>query len=122
MILESLRCCKVWLFSSFVAPHLKPSSLSLCKAVGTLSHLLWLHADRCAPAHDVDQWIVEICRGLVELHGEGIVLHDLKPSNVLLDDFGGVVLADFGIARISEQTISSSVRSRTSIEGTAPYM
>lgn len=65
---------------------------------------------------------MEICKGLVELHGEGIVLHDLKPSNVLLDDFGGVVLADFGIARIAEQTISSTIRSRISIGGTAPYM
>lgn len=63
---------------------------------------------------------MEICRGVAELHAEGIVLHDLEPSNVLLDEFGGVVLADFGFAKIAEQTLSSHHSSRSNLGGTVP--
>ncbi len=40
----------------------------------------------------------EVLRALALLHGEGIVHRDVKPGNVLLDEDGGVKLADFGLA------------------------
>ena len=84
--------------------------------------MLSLFADRLAPLHEVERWITEICRGVAELHAEGIVLHDLKPSNVLLDQFQGIVLADFGIAQVVGQTLSSHQTTKNGLIGTVQYM
>eukprot|EP00243_Klebsormidium_subtile_P007461 TRINITY_DN3312_c0_g2_i2.p1 TRINITY_DN3312_c0_g2~~TRINITY_DN3312_c0_g2_i2.p1 ORF type:complete len:424 (+),score=63.15 TRINITY_DN3312_c0_g2_i2:352-1623(+) len=90
---------------------------------GPLSEKLNTYAERRAPRREVERWILEICQGVVELHEENIVLHDLKPSNVLLDDFGGVVVADFGLARIIRNTRGQTQATATgSMRGTVPYM
>ena len=40
-------------------------------------------------------------QGLVHLHGLGIIHGDLKPGNVLLDDHGRPLIADWGFSRVS---------------------
>jgi hypothetical protein len=40
-----------------------------------------------------------IVKGMIYLHGKGIVLRDLKPTNVGFDEDGKVRLFDFGMAR-----------------------
>eukprot|EP00282_Hemiselmis_andersenii_P011067 CAMPEP_0114108246 /NCGR_PEP_ID=MMETSP0043_2-20121206/117_1 /TAXON_ID=464988 /ORGANISM="Hemiselmis andersenii, Strain CCMP644" /LENGTH=393 /DNA_ID=CAMNT_0001199997 /DNA_START=1 /DNA_END=1183 /DNA_ORIENTATION=- len=43
---------------------------------------------------------LEILSGLQALHDARIVYMDLKPSNILFDEYGAIFLADFGISRI----------------------
>ena len=44
----------------------------------------------------------QICDALNYAHSKGIVHRDIKPSNVLLDEGDNCLLADFGIARLTE--------------------
>jgi len=55
-----------------------------------------------APVRDyeaVRRAFAELVRGLCALHGAGLWHGDIKPSNVLVRDDGGVVVVDFGLAR-----------------------
>jgi eukaryotic-like serine/threonine-protein kinase len=71
---------------------------------------------------DVDQ-AVEIvcqgCRGLDYAHRNGVVHRDVKPGNLLVSDTDVVKLADFGIARATDQ---SSITQVGSVLGTAAYL
>ncbi len=60
-----------------------------------------------------------LSRTLEQLHGLGLVVQDIKPSNILLDQYGMPVVADFGISDVlgrTTQVMPSSVR------GTFNYM
>ena len=71
---------------------------------------------------DVEQ-AVEIvsqaCRGLDYAHRNGVVHRDVKPGNLLVSDADVVKLADFGIARATDQ---SSITQVGSVLGTAAYL
>jgi len=54
------------------------------------------------PVEKVISWAIELCDVLSFLHGhlpDPIIFRDLKPSNVMIDQRGHVVLVDFGIAK-----------------------
>ncbi|HWC85923.1 MAG TPA: protein kinase [Solirubrobacteraceae bacterium] len=63
--------------------------------------------------------ITQACRGLDYAHRNGVVHRDVKPGNLLVADSGGVKLADFGIARATDQ---SSITQVGSVLGTAAYL
>jgi serine/threonine-protein kinase len=71
---------------------------------------------------DVDEAveiITQACRGLEYAHRHGVVHRDVKPGNLLLADSDAVKLADFGIARATDQ---SSITQVGSVLGTAAYL
>ncbi len=71
---------------------------------------------------DVDQVVdivAQCCRGLDYAHRNGVVHRDVKPGNLLVSDGGLVKLADFGIARATDQ---SSITQVGSVLGTAAYL
>jgi serine/threonine protein kinase len=64
--------------------------------------------------------LVRVAAGLDHAHRLGVIHRDLKPGNVLFDRSGLAYLSDFGIAQISEATISLTVSG--AIIGTPAYM
>ncbi|MEM1061532.1 MAG: serine/threonine-protein kinase [Planctomycetota bacterium] len=47
---------------------------------------------------------VSVCQSVAHAHSRKIVHRDLKPENVALDSFGQVVLLDWGLAKINDET------------------
>ena len=50
----------------------------------------------------------QILEGLVQLHAANIVIRDLKPKNVLMDERGQLVISDFGLAAMLTSTLVSA--------------
>jgi serine/threonine-protein kinase len=63
--------------------------------------------------------IGQACEGLDYAHRHGVVHRDVKPGNLLRAREGQVKLADFGIAKATEQ---SSITQVGSVLGTAAYL
>ncbi|GAA2063901.1 hypothetical protein GCM10009839_89130 [Catenulispora yoronensis] len=71
------------------------------------------------PAVDVARVGAALAEALAHIHARGIVHRDLKPANVLMDPYGGIFLADFGIAHAWDGPARTAAGS---VVGTAGYL
>jgi len=65
--------------------------------------------------------VKQLCDGLDYAHGERVIHRDLKPANLMLDKKGRIKLADFGIARTLNDTMTR-VSMNPGTSGTLLYM
>jgi eukaryotic-like serine/threonine-protein kinase len=88
----------------------------------------YIEGSSCAEILRDDGWvevdeavaiIEQACEGLHYAHRHGVVHRDVKPGNLLRSRDGEVKLADFGIAKATEQ---SSITQVGSVLGTAAYL
>ncbi|HEY6210717.1 MAG TPA: serine/threonine-protein kinase, partial [Vicinamibacterales bacterium] len=68
----------------------------------------------------VDRIIRQICEALDYAHSKGVIHRDIKPSNILVDERMNCLVADFGIARMTEGT--TKLTATGAIVGTPTYM
>jgi eukaryotic-like serine/threonine-protein kinase len=88
----------------------------------------YIQGSSCAEILRDDGWVAveeavsiieQACEGLDYAHRHGVVHRDVKPGNLLRAREGEVKLADFGIAKATEQ---SSITQVGSVLGTAAYL
>ena len=82
------------------------------------SLLLRLRRVRPLPLAEALGIAADVLRGLAFAHGRGIIHRDIKPANILITNEGQAKIADFGIAR----PFNSSLTATNSLLGTPNYM
>jgi serine/threonine protein kinase len=73
------------------------------------------------PIEEVLRYGAQIADALAEAHGAGIVHRDLKPGNVMITRHGVKVL-DFGLAKMTAETLEPTVTQPFAVMGTPAYM
>lgn len=63
---------------------------------------------------------IQVCNAVAFAHNRGVVHRDLKPGNVMLGDFGEVLVADWGLARVLPPERRSAARTAAMAAGPVP--
>lgn len=69
--------------------------------------------------HDLVDYSIQIAQALKSAHSFNIVHRDIKPQNILIDNYGLLKVTDFGIARVSTK---ATITYTSSILGTVHYI
>ena len=100
----------------WIAQELVPGSRTLRDAIEDFRR------DSSLPANywrGVARLVEQVARGMQAAHEAGVVHRDLKPQNILVDDRDRPRIADFGLARVADETVLSK---SGDVVGTWHYM
>ena len=67
---------------------------------GSLEQRQKIYPDLRVPVNDAVKWIHDIAEGLENANRHGVIHHDVKPANILLDTDDNVKIGDFGLAQV----------------------
>ena len=67
-----------------------------------------LNGDVMFTEEDAKFYLAEVASALLHLHSLGIIYRDLKPENILLDVEGHIMLTDFGLSKISLNSVMNN--------------
>lgn len=87
---------------------------------GSLEHQIAMQQK--IPLDKVVRWMIDIAEGLDNARRHGIIHHDVKPGNILLDSDGNVKIGDFGIAHAIFDNRSNQLVEVTGSWGSPHYV
>ncbi len=74
------------------------------------------------PINDAVRWIRDVAEGLDNARRHGIIHHDIKPANIMMDKDGNVKIGDFGIAQAMRDSRSESINKLTKAWASPHYV
>jgi len=74
------------------------------------------------PEQRVLPWIIQVCDALSYLHAQNppVIHRDIKPANIKITPHGKAMLVDFGISKIYDPTLSTTMGARAVTPGYSP--
>lgn len=77
-----------------------------------------IEQDKKLPEETIKKFGRDLTQGLYYLHANGVVYCDLKPSNILLNEYSTLKLCDFGLARKLVDLQTAATNKATAEAGT----
>jgi predicted ATPase/DNA-binding CsgD family transcriptional regulator len=79
-------------------------------------------AGTCLALEQILTYVTQVATALQFAHDQHLIHRDVKPENMLLDGRSQVLLADFGLARLSPTRSANTQAMDPAMAGTAPYL
>ena len=93
------------------------------------------YAMKCVRGDRLDRWIADghdlgerlgvflrVCEAVAFAHAHGVIHRDVKPENIMVGQFGEVLVLDWGVALLRNADCALRIGERHSIVGTPDYM